>query len=86
MFSKLLLTVSDDSSTCIQQATEYDMNESTQDVGLSRDGERIPPAISMRTATHQRELKRWRRANKGVPWGTLLRRALDRFFDKNKAA
>lgn len=47
--------------------------------------EAVPVVISVRTKEHVAHLRRWRRGRRGVPWGVLLREALDEFFKKEAA-
>jgi len=42
--------------------------------------EAVPVVISVRTKDHLTHLRRWRRGRRGVPWGVLLREALDKYF------
>jgi len=47
----------------------------------------LPPVISIRTQGYETALQGWRRGNRRVPWGCLLRDALDEYFaKKGKAA
>lgn len=51
----------------------------------ARRGEGLPLVISVRTKAHERQLLDWRRTNKRVPWGCLLRDALEHYFKKEAA-
>lgn len=56
----------------------------TADVGrLTRDSGELPPVISIRTQGYESDLRGWRRENRRVPWGCLMRDALDLYFQKN---
>lgn len=43
-------------------------------------GERVPKIIGFRTDRHQKNLRRWRRINKQVPWSALIHNALESYF------
>lgn len=50
------------------------------------DADKVPLVISIRTKPYASRLQNWRRGNRKVPWGVLLAEALDKFFEKEKAA